>query len=133
MFLIVQVEIDETLKRIESTHKSVIGVLVCNKDGVIIRSTFSNASANTAGTASNTGNTATGGTGPQGEYSNAILQIVDKAKEALKDNDELTFVKVKTKKNEFIVVPGAYALEKGHLFHETVFFCDFNSLQYFLR
>ena len=37
---------------------------------------------------------------------NTILQIVDSAKDALKDNDELTFVKMKTKKTEFIVVPG---------------------------
>ena len=37
---------------------------------------------------------------------NTILQIVDRAKDALKDNDELTFVKMKTKKTEFIVVPG---------------------------
>lgn len=96
-------EIDETLKRIESTHKSVIGVLVCNKDGVIIRSTFSNSSNNSNGTG-------TGNAG-QNEYSSAILQIVDKAKEALKDSDELTFVKVKTKKNEFIVVPGNFKVE----------------------
>ena len=83
-----QNEIDEILKRIESTHKSVVGVLVCNQDGVIIKSTFneSNLGANS--------------------MPNTILQIVDKAKDALKDNDELTFVKMKTKKTEFIVVPG---------------------------
>lgn len=63
-------------------------MLVCNQDGVIIKSTFneSNLGANS--------------------MPNTILQIVDKAKDALKDNDELTFVKMKTKKTEFIVVPG---------------------------
>lgn len=62
------------------------GVLVCNQDGVIIKSTFNDSNAN--------------------QMPNTILQIVDKAKDALKDNDELTFIKMKTKKSEFIVVPG---------------------------
>ena len=59
-------EIDETLKRIESTHKSVVGVLVCNQDGVIIKSTFNepNLSSNS--------------------MPNTILQIVDKAKRCIK-------------------------------------------------
>lgn len=65
-----------------------VGVLVCNQDGVIIKSTFNDPSLSS------------------NSMPNTILQIVDRAKDALKDNDELTFVKMKTKKTEFIVVPG---------------------------
>ena len=39
-------------------------------------------------------------------YGLTIAQIVERAKRALIENDELTFIKIKTKKYEFIVVPG---------------------------
>lgn len=39
-------------------------------------------------------------------YGLNVAQIVETANKALKDNGELQFLRLKTKKNEFIVVPG---------------------------
>lgn len=80
-------EIDETLKRIHSSHKGVIGVIVVDSEGVIIKSTLNESSETTQ------------------SYGLTIAQIVERSKLALKDNDELTFLKIKTKKHEMIVVP----------------------------
>jgi len=80
-------EIDETLKRIHSSHKGVIGVIVVDSEGVIIKTTLNE---------SNEINQS---------YGLTIAQIVERAKRALLENDELTFIKIKTKKHEFIVVP----------------------------
>ena len=88
LLIIFQNEIDEALKRIHSTNKSVIGTIVVDHDGVIIKSTLTE-STEVAQT-----------------YGNTIAQIVERAKLALKENDELTFLKIRTKKHEFIVVPG---------------------------
>ncbi|XP_053204842.1 dynein light chain roadblock-type 1-like [Panonychus citri] len=84
-------EIEETLKRIESTHKSVMGVIVTDDEGNIIKSTLSENKESSE------------------SYANIICDIVEKARMALKDkeymNDELTFLKIRTKRIEFIVVP----------------------------
>jgi len=80
-------EIDDTLKRIHSSHKGVIGVIVVDSDGVVIKSTLNES------------------TDIQQSYGVTISQMVEKAKQALKDNDELTFLKIKTKRHEFVVVP----------------------------
>ncbi|KAI1285427.1 Dynein light chain roadblock-type 2 [Halotydeus destructor] len=80
-------EIDDTLKRIQSEHKNVIGVIVTNNEGIPIRSTLNDADEATK------------------NYTNIITEIVERAKTALKDNDELTFLKIRTKKTEFIIVP----------------------------
>jgi len=80
-------EIEEILKRIECSHKGVIGVIVCDSDGVIVKSTLNESTDLTQ------------------SYGLTIAQIVERAKQALKDNDELTFLKIRTKKHEFIVVP----------------------------
>jgi dynein light chain roadblock-type len=66
----------------------VIGVIVCDSEGVIVKSTL-NESIDLSQS-----------------YGLTIAQIVERAKQALKDNDELTFLKIRTKKHEFIVVPG---------------------------
>lgn len=89
---------EETLKRIQSEHKGVIGVIVANHEGVILRHTLSE-------------------NNDSSEYTNVITEIVERAKAALKDNDELTFLKIRTKKTEFVVVPGKDTL---HLFFLTL-------------
>jgi len=80
-------EVEETLKRIQSEHKNVIGVIVTNHEGVTIRSTLTEQDETTA------------------NYTSIITEMVERAKLALKDNDELTFLKIRTKKVEFIIVP----------------------------
>ena len=66
--------------------------MVINNDGAILKSTLTN----NKDTSEN--------------YANIIADIVDKTKLALKDkdyvNDELSFLKIRTKKLEFIIVPG---------------------------
>lgn len=86
-----QSEIDESIKRIQSEHKGVVGVIVTNHEGAIIRSTLADNNEMTQ------------------NYTNVITEIVERAKMALKDNDELTFLKIRTKKTEFIIVPGNLA------------------------
>ncbi|CAG2114486.1 unnamed protein product [Medioppia subpectinata] len=80
-------EIEESLKRIHGSHKGVIGVIVVDSDGVVIKTTLNES------------------TDVQQSYGLTISQMVEKAKQALRDNDELTFLKIKTKRHEFIVVP----------------------------
>ncbi|RWS03235.1 dynein light chain roadblock-type 2-like protein, partial [Dinothrombium tinctorium] len=82
--MMVQSEVEDAMRRIQETHKSVIGVIVTNNDGITLRSTLNETSTN---------------------YASIVTQIVEKARMALKDNDELTFLKIRTKKTEFIVVP----------------------------
>jgi len=65
----------------------VIGVVVTNNEGVIIRSTLGEASDTVE------------------NYPSIITEIVDRARLILRDNDELTFLKIRTKKIEYIVVP----------------------------
>ena len=90
--IFLQSEIDEMIKRVEGTHKSVAGVIVANADGTIFKSTLNDKKE----TAQN--------------YANIVAEIVGKARMAFKDkdnqNDELNFLKIRTKKVEFIVVPG---------------------------
>lgn len=62
-----------------------------NNEGTIIRSTL-NEGSNVTDTVAN--------------YPGIIVEIVERAKQVLKENDELTFLKIRTKKIEFIVVPG---------------------------
>ncbi|XP_054164896.1 dynein light chain roadblock-type 2-like [Oppia nitens] len=78
---------DEILKRIQASHKGVIGTIVVDSEGVVIKATIPDSPD------------------IQQLYGVTISQMVDRAKQALKDNDELTFLKIKTKKHEFIVVP----------------------------
>lgn len=85
---------EETLKRIHSEHQGVLGVVVTNNEGVIIRSTLSES----VDAAEN--------------YSGIITEIVERARMVLKDSDELTFLKIRTKRVEYIVVPGQF--RSGH-------------------
>jgi len=70
----------------------VVGVIVVDGEGVIIKTTLNESQELTQ------------------SYGLTIAQIVERAKQALKENDELTFLKIRTKKHEFIVVPGIQSI-----------------------
>lgn len=76
------------MTRIQSEHRGVIGVVVTNSEGVIIRSTFNSQFE------------------VVDNYQAVIVDIVDRARQIIRDNDELTFLKIRTKRVEYIVVPG---------------------------
>jgi dynein light chain roadblock-type len=86
--LLPQSEVDEAMARIQSEHRGVIGVVVANSEGVIIRSTF-NSQFDVVD-----------------NYQAVIVDIVDRARQIIRENDELTFLKIRTKRVEYIVVPG---------------------------
>ena len=69
-----------------------IGVIVVDSEGVIIKTTLNESNETNQ------------------SYGLTIAQIVERAKRALLENDELSFIKIKTKKHEFIVVPGIQTL-----------------------
>ncbi|GFQ75010.1 dynein light chain roadblock-type 2 [Trichonephila clavata] len=80
-------EIDETFKRIQS-HKGVLGIIVLNIDGIPIKSTMDNNSTI--------------------EYAGLITHLLDKARQTVKELDntnELTFLRVRSKKNEILIAP----------------------------
>ena len=83
-----QSEIDETLRRLQNEHKGILGAVVTNADGAVIRSTLSSAGEIVE------------------NYHNIITEIVERAREITRENDELTYLKIRTKKIEYIVVPG---------------------------
>ena len=65
-----------------------IGVVVANSDGVVIRSTATTSLFETVD-----------------NYPGVIADVVERARQVIKENDELTFLKIRTKKVEYIVVP----------------------------
>ncbi|KFM75561.1 Dynein light chain roadblock-type 2, partial [Stegodyphus mimosarum] len=80
-------EVDETIKRIQS-HKGVLGIIILNADGIPIKSTMDN-------------NTTI-------EYAGLITHLVDKSRRTVKELDntnELTFLRVRSKKNEILIAP----------------------------
>lgn len=81
------IEIDEILKNIDGTFKNVVGVLIVDREGIIIKSTINEV----VDTIQN--------------YGLSIANIVESANKAMNENGELQFLRMKTKKNEFIVVP----------------------------
>lgn len=76
------------MKNIDGQFKDVVGVLIVDRDGIIIKSTINEV----VETIQN--------------YGISIAQIVEMSNQALKENDEIQFLRMKTKRNEFIVVPG---------------------------
>lgn len=79
---------DEILKNIDGHFKDVVGVLIVDREGIIIKSTINEVLETIQ------------------NYGLSIAQIVETANKALNENGELQFLRMKTKKNEFIVVPG---------------------------
>lgn len=90
--------------RIQTEHRGVIGVVVTNSEGVIIRSTFNSQFE------------------VVDNYQAVIVDIVDRARHIIRDNDELTFLKIRTKRVEYIVVPGESLAESS--LPDTVFPCS---------
>lgn len=80
-------EVDETMKRLQS-HKGVTGLIVIDKEGIPIRSTLDNSTTV--------------------QYAGLITQLANKARSVIRDIDpqnDLTFVRVRSKKYEIIIAP----------------------------
>lgn len=75
--------IEEALERVKRASKNVVDVVVINKDNFIIRSTSGNAA----------------------KQMSSLVKVVEDCRAAFKENDELTFMKIRTKKCEYLVVP----------------------------
>ncbi|OXB58934.1 hypothetical protein ASZ78_012198, partial [Callipepla squamata] len=81
-------EVEETLKRIQS-QKGVQGIIVVNSEGVPIKTTMDNATAV--------------------HYAGLMRSFVMMARSAVQDMDpqnDLTFLRIRCKKNEIMVAPG---------------------------
>ena len=81
---------EETINRIK-THKGVKAVLVINSEGIPIRPSPNMDDAKT------------------NKYASNISQLVAKARSVIRDLDpqnELTFVRLRSKKHEIMVAPG---------------------------
>ncbi|PAA62027.1 hypothetical protein BOX15_Mlig002276g1, partial [Macrostomum lignano] len=78
----------ETFKRILA-HKGVVGVIIVNFDGIPIRSSFADSSLTV-------------------QYCALIQQLAHKSRSAIRDLDagnDLTFLRIRSKKNEIMVAP----------------------------
>jgi len=83
-----QTEIEETIKRIQ-THKGVQGFILTSNDGGFVRSTIDNSTTMS--------------------LTSLIRTLSDKAKSCVRDLDpqnDLTFLRIRTKKQEILVAPG---------------------------
>ncbi len=91
--------VEETFKRVQS-HKGVLGVLVVNADGIAIRSTFDNDTTVA--------------------YASLVSFFTVKARGLVKQLDmenELKFVRVRSKKHEIMIAP---EFEPGHEYYLVV-------------
>lgn len=80
-------EVEETLKRIQS-HKGVVGTIVVNNEGIPVKSTLDNTTTV--------------------QYAGLMSQLSDKARSVVRDLDpsnDLTFLRVRSKKHEIMVAP----------------------------
>lgn len=73
----------EAFERVRKASKNVVDLVVINKENYIIRSSSRDAV----------------------KQMTSLMQVVDKGRAAFKENDELTFLKLRTKKFEYLVVP----------------------------
>jgi len=80
-------EVDDAVKRILS-HKGVVGLIIVNHEGIPIKSTLDNTVSV--------------------QYAAQVIQMVDKTRSMIKEldgNNDLTFVRLRTKKHEVLVCP----------------------------
>ncbi|KAJ8003069.1 hypothetical protein DPEC_G00165530 [Dallia pectoralis] len=80
-------EVEETLKRIQA-HKGVIGTIVVNAEGIPIRTTMDNSTTV--------------------QYAGLMRQLTMMARSAVRDLDpqnDLTFLRIRSKKHEIMVGP----------------------------
>ncbi|POI33185.1 hypothetical protein CIB84_003062, partial [Bambusicola thoracicus] len=83
-----QAEVEETLKRIQS-QKGVQGIIVVNSEGIPIKSTMDNTTTI--------------------QYAGLMHSFIMKARSTVRDIDpqnDLTFLRIRSKKNEIMVAPG---------------------------
>uniref|UniRef100_A0A3B3ILH8 Dynein light chain roadblock n=1 Tax=Oryzias latipes TaxID=8090 RepID=A0A3B3ILH8_ORYLA len=81
-------DVEETLKRIQS-QKGVQGVIIVNSEGIPIKTTLDNTSTV--------------------QYAGLIQQLVLMARSTVRELDpqnDLTFLRVRSKKNEIMIAPG---------------------------
>lgn len=76
-------DINEAFDRVRRASKNVADLVVINKDNFIIRSSSGNVAKQMTG----------------------LVQVVDHCRTVFKENNELTFLKLRTKKCEYLVVP----------------------------
>lgn len=76
-------ETNEAFERVKKASKNVVDLVVINKDNLIIRSSSEDVA----------------------KQMTNMIQVIDNCRAAFKENDELTFLKIKTKKCEYLVVP----------------------------
>ena len=89
LFLMTAVEVEETLKRIAG-HKGVLGTIIVNKEGVVIRTTFdAERAAKTAGAL----------------WSN-VARAMSSVRE-LDPTDAAICIRIRTSKLEYMIVPEA--------------------------
>ncbi|CAF0826177.1 unnamed protein product [Didymodactylos carnosus] len=82
-----QAEVEETIKRIQ-THKGVQGFIIVSTEGGFVRSTIDNSTTMS--------------------LSGLVKPLADKARSAIRDLDpqnDLTFLRIRTKKQEILVAP----------------------------
>ena len=77
-------DIDEAFNRVKKASRNVSNVVALDKDNHIIRSLNGEAAR---------------------EQMTNLIKVVDKGRAAFKENDELTFLKLRTKRHEYLVVP----------------------------
>jgi len=80
-------EVEETLKRIQA-HKGVVGVIVVNSEGIPVRTTLDNSTTV--------------------QYAGLLHQLTIKARTCVRDLDpqnDLTFLRIRSKKHEIMVAP----------------------------
>ncbi|NXU47547.1 DLRB2 protein, partial [Turnix velox] len=86
-------EVEETLKRIQ-THKGVVATMVINAEGVPVRTTLDNSSTV--------------------QNASLLRPLTEKARSAVRDLDpenDLTFLRIKSKKNEIMIAPGKISIK----------------------
>lgn len=82
-----QAEVEDTLKRIQQ-HRGVSGLIIVNNEGIPIRTTLDNSTTV--------------------QYAGVIHQLTNKAKSSVRDldpNNDLNFLRIKTKKHEVMIAP----------------------------
>ncbi|KAJ8303042.1 hypothetical protein KUTeg_019438 [Tegillarca granosa] len=81
-------EVEEKIKRV-SSYKGVIGLIIVDSDGIPIRTTLDNSTTV--------------------QYASQVTQMNQKARSCVRDLDpsnDLTFLRMRSKKHEIMVAPG---------------------------
>ncbi|XP_053297896.1 dynein light chain roadblock-type 1, partial [Pleuronectes platessa] len=102
-----QAEVEETLKRIQG-QKGVQGIIIVNSEGIPVKTTLDNSSTV--------------------QYAGLIHQLVMKARSTVRDIDpqnDLTFLRIRSKKNEIMIAPGIHPSILPSIHAERVSYKDY--------